>query len=176
MENWREIAGTEGNFEVSDRGRVRNIDYISPKGRRIKAKIKKLYREKNGYLRVRITVDGEGKMCYVHRLVAGAFIHNPDPKGNTYTLHGDDNPSNNYVSNLRWGSQQHNMNDKVERGRGVYVKGEKHGKAKLTEKDVIIIKEMLESGEYTQKGIGKKFGVSNQIISYIKTGKRWSHV
>lgn len=174
-EIWKEIANTEGAFEVSNHGRVRNNDYVSLKGLKMKAKIKKLS-VSIGYLRVRIAVGGLDKLCRVHRLVAAAFIPNSNPRENKYVLHGDDNPTNNHFENLRWGSQQHNMDDKVERGRCPDRRGEKAGNSKLTEKDVIQINEMLASGEYLQREIASKFGVAQATIYSIKRGKTWTHI
>ena len=58
---------------------------------------------------------GRGKRRLVPRLVATAFI--PNPNNYPMVLHGDDNPLNNNVENLRWGTQKHNMEDCIRRGR-----------------------------------------------------------
>lgn len=59
--------------------------------------------------------NGERVRRYMHRLVAEAFI--PNPNGYPEVLHGDDDPSNNCVWNLRWGTQLHNNHDAIDRGR-----------------------------------------------------------
>ena len=76
--------------------------------------------DKLGYKRVQLRYPI--KDLAVHRLVAKAFI--PNPLNLPFVLHNDDNPSNCCVDNLRWGTHQDNMDDKVKRNR--QSKGEKH--------------------------------------------------
>lgn len=88
-EDWRKIEGFE-NFYVSNLGRVRNV------------KSNKILKEniKNGYAYVGLTEGTKQKSCRVHRLVANAFIDNPENK--KYVNHIDGNKLNNRVDNLEW--------------------------------------------------------------------------
>ncbi len=111
MEIWKEIKGYEGLYEVSDLGRVRSLDrYVSyVNGQKHLHKGKVLSPGvSNGYLQVSLCKNGEIKHPLVHRLVADAFIPNPDnlPQVN----HKDENPSNNMVVNLEWCSSEYNIN------------------------------------------------------------------
>ena len=92
MEIWKDIAGYENKYQVSNYGRVRNIYG--------KGKILKPWMNDNGYLLVTLSKDGIRKKYRVHRLVAQAFIPNPD---NLETVdHIDSNKTNNHIDNLQW--------------------------------------------------------------------------
>ncbi|UPI30809.1 DNA endonuclease I [Lactiplantibacillus phage Gut-P1] len=89
--------------EVSPYGNVRTLDRVVSNGkgtRVVKGQVLKQQRDKNGYLRVHFSGNGKNFFRFVHRLVAQAFIPNPDnlPEVN----HKDCNPTNNNVSNLEW--------------------------------------------------------------------------
>lgn len=109
IEYWRPIPGYEG-YEVSNLGRVRSIDrwvkYSDGRLRLYKGRILKPVKRKDGYLQVNLSKDNRGKMFLVHRLVAMAFIPNPDnlPMIN----HKDENPGNNAASNLEWCDSSYN--------------------------------------------------------------------
>lgn len=97
-EIWKDIEGYEG-YQVSNLGRVRsfkhkNVRILSTKNR-------------GGYRQVQLCKDSTKKLCYVHRLVAEAFIPNPDdlPQVN----HKDENKANNFVNNLEWCTAKYNL-------------------------------------------------------------------
>lgn len=73
------------------------------------------------------------------------------------------------------GTHQDNMDDMTTKGRHAAPKGQNHGMAKLTDGDVSQIRAMLIEGNETQAAIGEKFGVSSNLIHYIKTGKLWAN-
>ena len=99
MEHWKSISGYEEIYEVSDLGRVRSLKHG-------KEKILKPQKTNNGYLRVDLCKDGKLKHSKVHRLVAEAFIPNPN---NLETVnHKDEVKTNNTVSNLEWMSRVDN--------------------------------------------------------------------
>ena len=102
MEVWKEIKGYEGLYEVSSEGRVRST-----------GKKKGIMRPgtSKGYLKVGLTKDGSRKMYRVHRLVAFAFIPNPDNKPEIDHINGD--RKDNRVENLRWMTHKENNNNPV---------------------------------------------------------------
>ena len=100
MENWKAISGYEGIYEVSDLGRVKSLKFW-------KEKILKP-KKTNGYLLVSLYKDGHTKQLLVHRLVAEAFI--PNPQGLETVNHKDEVKTNNVASNLEWMSQKDNLN------------------------------------------------------------------
>ena len=111
-EIWKPIEGYEGLYEVSNTGQVRSLDRYVKNGhssyRLQKGRVLSPTKHRYGYLFVILTCNGKHKMFLVHRLVAQAFILNPDnlPQVN----HKDEDKSNNRVDNLEWCDHKYNMN------------------------------------------------------------------
>lgn len=109
-EIWRPVAGLEGIYEVSNKGRVRSLDRVEiqkngiarkRKGRIIKTSIKQ-----NGYAHFRLSHNGEATDVSVHRVVAAAFI--PNPHNHPCINHKDGNRANNFVENIEWCTYKYN--------------------------------------------------------------------
>lgn len=98
---WRDIEGFEGLYQVSNTGQIRSLRFG-------KTKILKVMADNRGYKSLSLYKNGKGKTYRVHRLVAQAFIPNPNnlPEVN----HKDENKANNHVSNLEWISHKDNVN------------------------------------------------------------------
>lgn len=112
-EIWKSVKGYEGLYEVSNLGRVRSIDRIvrcNSGINIIKGCILKQYLEKKGYLRVHLCNKQIGKHFLVHRLVAEAFIPNPDNKPTVNHINHD--RTDNRVENLEWATFSEQM-DKI---------------------------------------------------------------
>lgn len=112
IEEWRPIEGYEGLYEVSNTGQVRSLDmYVKSRYgnyRLHKGKVLSPAKDTNGYLKVNLCYDGKDKIIRVHRLVAQAFIPNPD---NLLEVnHKDEVKSNNCVENLEWCDRKYNIN------------------------------------------------------------------
>lgn len=110
IEYWKPIPGYLDLYEISSFGRVRSLErFINDRGCVYlrKSKLLKLSKNKDGYLAVTLYKSGQRKTFKVHRLVAMAFIPNPDnlPMIN----HKDCNPANNTVENLEWCTQKYNV-------------------------------------------------------------------
>lgn len=75
-------------------------------------------------------------------------------------------------SHLFWGTATDNQRDMTSKGRHRW--GENNGQAKLTEEQVIEIRELLKDGQYSQQKIGEMFGVDQTTISNIKLGRSWN--
>lgn len=105
-EIWKEIEGFGRNYSVSTEGRVRSNGLL--KGKNSKVRILKTEMSKKGYLRVGLTKDGKQKKYLVHRLVAIAFLDNPNnlPDVN----HKNECKTDNRLINLEWMSRRDNMN------------------------------------------------------------------
>lgn len=164
IETWKPVIGYEGMYEVSSRGRVKRVEY--------------LLTESNsawGYKQVSLSKDGKNSTKIIHRLVAQAFIENPDNKPTVN--HKDCNKHNNTVSNLEWATVQENVDHAIENNLRPtnYQDGEKNAMAKLTKEDVLDIRERLRT--MTIKDICELYPqVCYNTIYGIKTGKLWKNL
>lgn len=104
-EEWRDIAGFEGVYQVSNLGRVKRI---KAERRTRGGYILKNIRQKIGYSSVNLSRSGKSAMYYIHRLVAEAFMPNPENKPEID--HIDGSRDNNKVDNLRWCTRKENQN------------------------------------------------------------------
>lgn len=109
----------------------------------------------------------------IHRLVAKAFI--PNPNNYDSVNHIDGNKLNNCVTNLEWCTSQKNVSLAWEKGLIKPNKGEKNGRHILTAEKVKEIKELLKQG-ITAVEIAKKFNVSPSTIDCIKNKRTWKNI
>lgn len=110
-EIWKDIAGYEGFYKVSNNGNVKSCERIVNHGlgnadRTIKSRIIKPYNDNHGYHMVSLSKDGKVKKHKVHRLVAEAFISNPENKPTVNHLNEIRN--DNRASNLEWATYKEN--------------------------------------------------------------------
>lgn len=169
-EIWKTIDWTNGRYSVSNHGRVRtNTHYVNHvQGKRIvRERIRPLQNHNQGYL----SVGFSSKTKLVHRLVAEAFL--PNPNNLEFVNHKDGNKHNNHVSNLEWCTRQHNENHAFSTGLKNST-GSNNKMAKLSESDVHYIK--YESKDKTTKQLAEKYNVHTATISRIKRGSIWKHV
>ena len=158
MEHWKEIAGYEGLYEVSDLGRVKSLKYG-------KERILKPQKNTRGYLKVALCKDGKVEQPKIHRLVAEAFIPNPN---NLETInHKDEVKTNNTVGNLEWMSVKDNNNYGTRNKRV----GEAHSKqVQMFDKKTF---ELLETFPSTHEA-ERITGISNSNISECCNANRKS--
>lgn len=108
-EEWRDIQGYEGNYMVSNYGRVKSLPRKTAHIRILKPRL-----DKGGYLYLGLTKDGKPKTYKVHRLVGNAFIPNPE---NKYSInHIDGKKINNMVFNLEWATRKEQARHAVDTG------------------------------------------------------------
>jgi hypothetical protein len=163
MENWKQI---NDRYEVSDTGLVRN--YTT-------GRILKQQSNQKGQLTILLSDNGNDKRILVSRLVATAFIENP----NKYdvVMHDDDNPKNNNVNNLLWGTQKMNMDDMINKGRSKRI---------ITDDVVKFIKQnhyritnqydKIPNGKYSTSQLAEKFNITKSAIMPILQNKRYKHI
>lgn len=125
-----------------------------------------LHKDKGGYLRVSLTIDGKTHNPLVHRLVAMTFIPNPDDKEDVH--HIDGNRTNNHVDNLEWLSKC----EHAEEHAGSKAKGEKSGNCKYNEEQILGVIEDLEK-HIPLSTISVNRGVNRNSLINIIEKKTW---
>jgi hypothetical protein len=171
--SFKSLATLPG-YVVGDDGSVWSNKLIGSRGRSVGPwrRLKPIHYT-NGYLYVSLPYH-RGGTCGrgIHRLVLEAFV-GPCPPG-MECLHVDGDRENNRVSNLRWGTRRENQADRVRHGTD--IRGSDVVQAKVTAADILRIKALYATGDYSQATLGEMFGVSRSNISIIILGKSWRHV
>lgn len=151
------------NYEISDKGRVRSLNYRSTGEIAIMSQTLR-----RGYPRI----AKHEKSFQVHTLVADAFI-GPRPEG-MQVNHKDGNKQNNRRNNLEYCTPSQNTAH-AHRSGLCNQKGDKNNASKLTEENVMRIKAIVRGG-LSQTKTAAQFGVSRATVNFIMLGKRWGHV
>lgn len=177
-EEWRPVPGAEGRYEVSNLGRVKSLRRVvscgirrgKPQTRTVPEKILSPGKDTDGYDLVHFSwkEKEKPKPCTVHKLVAMAFL-GPKPEG-CWVLHGPNGKEDNSVENLYYGTPAQNVQDKWRDG--TIVLGEQHHKAKLTQQNVLAIRDCHAKG-MTMKEIAKIYGVNQTAIHKIISRVNW---
>lgn len=157
MEEWKTINGYEGLYEVSNFGRI-----VSMMTNKI---LKPNVRNKGGYLYVNLYKESKAKKYYIHRLVAEAFLDNPNRLEEVNHINCD--KTDNSLNNLEWCDRRTNLEHSY--AHGLKRAGEKHGCHKLTWDNVREIRTSILS----QKELANKYHVSLSTISAILSGRHW---
>ena len=114
IEQWRDVVGYEGYYQVSNLGRVKSLTRVvrHPNGglRRLKSRYLQLTPNARGYLRVGLSKSGIVRTLEIHRVVAGAFL-GPCPE-NQQVRHGPNGKLDNSVSNLCYGTKSEDALDR----------------------------------------------------------------
>lgn len=113
QEEWKDIKGFEGYYQISTHGRIRSVNrkIYQPHNQKdslYKSRIRKATKDKRGYLEINLCKNCKSKKYLVHRLVAETFI--PNPHNYPQVNHKDENKMNNSVDNLEWCSAKYNSN------------------------------------------------------------------
>jgi hypothetical protein len=183
-EIWKDVQGYEGLYQVSNFGRVKSlgrfVDRLASGHCWKKERILKLHKKHNGYLGVSLLKDGKIKNFNIHRLVAIAFIPNPDNLPQIDHINAD--KTNNNVNNLRWVTAKENMNNPLTKvrfiGKNHPFYGKKHtdaAKLKIRKNHADFSGALnpkarkirnIETNEifYTIKSAGQKYGVESSSI------------
>lgn len=159
------LFGKLTNYAVSSDGRVFNIKYK----RELKNKI-----DSKGYYVVSLSVDGKVIDQRAHRLVAAAYV--PNPENLPMVNHLDGNKLNPLYSNLEWTTARGNAEHASRTGLLHAASLENHGKALLTNQQVSEICKLMEDGEVTQSEIANMYGVSESSIREIRLGNNWTKI
>lgn len=172
IEEWKDVGGYEGYYQISNIGQIRRI---KPYRNTYFRKILKPGLKKKGrvyYKYVTLSKSNIVKTFAVHRIEALAFL-GPCPPG-MECRHLDGNSLNNIVTNLKWGTKSENAQDSIRHGTSVDNTGSKHGMSKLKESTIPIIRQM--SMTMTRRAIANYFEVGISTIDDIINNKTWKHV
>lgn len=147
--NWKPVPGYEGQYDVSDTGLI-----FSYKTNRLLG----CGLTTHGYKQVALNTGHESKFCQVHRLVAEAFIPNPNdlPQVN----HRDGDKTNNHVSNLEWCDNSQNQQH-------AYDSGLKSRKLSPEDRQFICDHYTPRDPEFGTRGLGRYFNVSQTAIRQV---------
>lgn len=166
-EIWKDINNYDGLYQISNYGRVKSL------ATRFKIdKVLKSKQTKIKYLSVVLCKDKHQNRKYIHRLVAQAFIPNPDnlPQVN----HKDGDKTNNHYKNLEWCTPHENMLHAYKNN--LKGNGEKMFNAKLNNINVIEIREKYNTKQYTQQQLANNYNVSRQLVGMVIRGEIWKHL
>lgn len=165
------------NYLISNKGNVKTVKTLE---NRI------LFTKDDGYVSCTFTLNGKSYYKYVHRLVAEAFVSNPNNKGQVNHKNGIKN--DNSVENLEWVTPSENIRHAIETGLLKYkkkeeeiknrkfVQGEKVHNSKATVEQVIEIRVLYETGEYKQSELAERFDLSYNIIYDIVNRNTYKHI
>lgn len=176
MELWSPVPGWEGFYEVSTYGRVKSLQRCSTAGRGVgvyRGTLLKQSRTAAGYPSVSLSRPGGGKQAYVHRLVAAAFL-GPCPDGKE-VCHGDGNPRNNAIWNLRYDTRLGNAKDRETHGTNVggSLPGARNPNAKLTEE---VVRFLRENQHLPLRELSRLVGVHLSTVANVLNRKTWNHL
>ena len=168
MEIWKPIKNYENLYEISNLGRIRKIGGKNQFGNYKVDKMITPYKNEKGYLRVGLSKNNQRKVIKLHRLVAEAYIPNPDnlPEIN----HKDGNKLHNCVDNLEWCTHKQNIKHSWENNlsKAKYSKENfSSKKVKQYDKDLNFIKEWN-----CMSDVERELGISTSHISQVCNGKR----
>lgn len=169
-EIWKDIEGYDGIYMVSNLGRVKSLPRSCQGLNASKEIILKQSEDKDGYLLVGLHKNGKSKTVRVSRIVAKAFIPNPNEYPDVN--HKDENNQNNRVDNLEWCTTQYNL---TYGHRLDCAKGENNNRHKLSREQVEEIRMVYKKGdpEFGQSALGRKYGVAHGSIAAIVKLKSW---
>lgn len=153
----------------TDYGITRNGDVFSKK-KTSYWKSLRIQSYKNGYKYVRLSYSvSRSSNITIHRLVLMTFDRMPK-KGEVCRHFPDNSKSNNHISNLKWGTVQENAHDRWNI-HGTGAKNEDHPMCKISNKEIQEIRSLYATGDFSQRGLGRKYNTSNCNIWHIVNNK-----
>jgi hypothetical protein len=172
-ERWKPIVGFTGYYEVSNMGRVRTVSHFVRKGngvRYVQGRLRTLQPVDGGYLKVRLYKNDTGHNRWVHRLVARAFLRNPQHKPEVH--HRRDPKRNNAVTNLKWVTVAEHA--RLTRLEGKIRRGSYNGRSELNTRQITEMRELRR--HQTLRQLATRYGVGESCVSMIVRRRRWKHI
>lgn len=182
MEIWKDVQNFVGKYQVSNCGRVRSLPRVIDNGKGWRKPypgvVLKPKEMKTGYQQVTL---GRHKYATIHRLVAQAFLENPN--GFREVNHKDGVKTNNHVENLEWCSRHLNIRhamknglyDEARKSQAKAVGGVQNYLAKLNDSRVKEIRQKHKQG-FGLTMLAKEYGVTIWTIRDVVNNKSWRHV
>lgn len=168
-EIWKDIPGYENIYQASTEGRIRSVDRKVADGkgnvRNCKGKILKHGIDTDGRYIVGLSKDGKKKFYRVHVLIPLSFIGNR-PDG-YHILHANGDKKDNRLENLSYDTPSQNRKD-------IYRYGNKNTQGKLSLEEVLEVRRLYATGNYTQEKLAEMFGIVANSIGKIITGKSFA--
>lgn len=163
VHEWRHIPGYDG-YQASDDGQIRRI---------MDGETLNQYHHDSGYRSVSIYRTQKSRVPLVHRLVALAFLGEP-PEGYQVN-HKNGDKADNRLSNLEWVTPGENTRHAMKH-LGIDVRGANNGMSKLTAEEVLEIRRLHATGDYTQRELARQFGISFQHANALVLRRFWQHL
>jgi|SRR5215831_3710382 len=172
-EEWKPIAGFQELYEVSSVGRVRSLNRVlgfdDLGSRTIPGRMLIPTCTRKGYLRVKLSLNGQSRTLIVHRLVASAFV--PNPYNLPHVNHLDMNKKNNAATNLEWCTNLHNHRHAWRTDWNKML----GARTKLTSSQVVSIRSLFRSGRPARQ-LARKYSISTAHVYAIIKRQAWNRV
>ncbi len=181
-EEWRAVIGFEGYYEVSSLGRIKTVarTYTRKNGKilPIRSRIRKQVISSPGYPCVTLRREMKSWLKRVHRLVAMAFIPNPERK--PQVNHKDRTRTNNRLDNLEWATNGENVRHGYtfpDRKR-TRLRGEKSPMAKLTEQAVMFLRSVYipRDRHFGATAMAREMNLDKTTVSKAISGENWNWI
>ena len=175
IEIWKDITGYESLYQVSNTGKVKSLERVSIFNNSTGLKKERFLKDSSSserYSKVKLSKNSIETPFLVHRLVAKAFLENPNNKKEVNHINGIKN--DNRVENLEWATRSENTIHAFETKLKISQKGSEHGNAKLNEFQVLEIREIGRSKQL--KEIADIYNVDKSLISLVLLRKAWKHI
>ncbi|MBF9236606.1 HNH endonuclease [Hymenobacter sp. BT683] len=166
-EQWRDITSYEGIYQVSSEGNVYSVRF----NRMLKPQLGKL-----GYYHVGLSVGGKVKLVHIHRLVALAFLSEPEGMVKPTVDHINYVKTDNQLGNLRWLSSADNSSRTSTDTRIHRPRGSAKPNAKLNEEAVRSIRVEYAAGGISAYKLAEKHGVSHTAVRSLIIKHSWTHI
>jgi len=180
-EEWKDVVGYEGLYQVNKFGAVRSLDKLRTityttgtiATMNFSGKVLSPKTEKSGYITQSITNSGVRKTIKVHRMVAMAFIPNPENK--PQVNHKNGIKSDNRVENLEWVTTFENRQHAYDTGLQKPTSGTINGMCTHSDREIEFIKIQYALG-MRQIDIANNYGFSPSMVNLIVKNKAWKHI
>lgn len=173
IEIWKDIAGYEGFYQVSNLGNVKSLFRIIETGnnkRSVSERMLTKTKNRDGYIKYSLSKNGILKNYQIHRLVAIAFIPNPLKKPQVNHINGI--KSDNYLNNLEWSTISENNKHALNNGLRTLPNGVNHYNSRFDEKNIIEIR----NSDLSESKLALIYNVNRATIGKIKRNERYKNI